>query len=65
MVYDYNTLTASNMTDDNCADYDFITRPVEEPTTETRIVSFMRFFTMILEFFRRLFSGNFDFSDLF
>lgn len=65
MVYDYNTLTASNMTEDNCADYDFITRPVEEPTTETRVVSFMRFFTMILEFFRRLFSGNFDFSDLF
>ena len=65
MVFDYNTMTASNMTADNCADYDFINKSVEEPTTETRVVSFMRFFTMILEFFTRLFSGNFDFSDLF
>lgn len=65
MVFDYNTMTASNMTADNCADYDFINKSVEEPTTETRVVSFMRFFAMILEFFTRLFSGNFDFSDLF
>lgn len=65
MVFDYNTMTASNMTADNCADYDFIHRSVEEPTTETRVVSFMRFLTMIMEFFKRIFSGNFDFSDLF
>lgn len=65
MVFDYNTMTASNMTADNCADYEFIHKSVEEPTTETRVVSFMRFFTIILEFFTRLFSGNFDFSDLF
>ena len=65
MVFDYNTMTASNMTADNCADYDFIHRSVEEPTTETRVVSFMRFLTMIMEFLKRIFSGNFDFSDLF
>ena len=70
LVYDYNennydTGVMTNMTEDNCADYDFITRPVEEPTTETRVVSFMRFFTMILEFFTKLFNGTLDFGNLF
>ncbi len=65
MVYDYDTDTASNMTEDNCADYEWITRPIEEPTTETRLVSFMRFFTMILEFFTKLFKGELDFGNLF
>ena len=64
-VFDYNTLTMSPMTEDNCAEYDFITRPVEEPTTETRVVSFMRFFTLILNFFKNLFNGTFSFSNLF
>ena len=64
MVFDYNTLKASNMTEDNCADYEFLTRPEEKPTTETRLVSFMRFFTMILEFFTKLFNGTLDFSKL-
>ena len=58
MVFDYDTLTATRMTEDNCADYEWITSPVEEPTTETRIVSFMRFFTMILNFLTRLFNGE-------
>ena len=58
MVFDYNTLTATTMTEDNCADYEWITRPVDEPTTETRLVALMRFFTMILNFFTRLFNGE-------
>ena len=65
MVYDYDTKTASAMTEDNCADYDWITKPVDEPTTETRLVSFMKFFTMLLNFFTKLFSGEFSFSELF
>jgi len=64
MVYDYDTQKASNMTEDNCAEYDFITGPVENPTTETRLVSFMRFFTLLLEFFTKLFNGTLDFSNL-
>ena len=64
MVYDYDTATASNMTEDNCADYEWITRPVEKPTTETRLVAFMRFFTMILNFITKLFKGELDFSNL-
>lgn len=64
MVYDYGTLKASVMTEDNCADYDFITRPVEKPTTETRMSAFMRFFTMILNFITKFFKGELDFSNL-
>lgn len=63
-IYDYGTDTATAMTEDNCGDYDFITRSVEKPTTETRLVSFMRFFTMIIEFFKNIFKGNFDFSGI-
>ena len=58
LVYDYDTKTMSNMTEENCADYEWITRPVEEPTTATRISAFMRFFTMILNFLTRLFNGE-------
>ena len=65
MVFDYETLTASKMTEDNCADYEWITRPVEEPTTATRMSAFMRFFTMILNFFTKLLNGEFSFSDIF
>ncbi len=63
-VFDYNTKTMTAMTEDNCAEYDFITKPVEEPTTETRLVSFMRFFTMIIEFITKLLNGTLDFSNL-
>ena len=44
--------------------YDFITRPVEKPTTETRLVSFMRFLTMIINLITKLFKGELDFSNL-
>ena len=63
-VFDYNTKTMTAMTEDNCAEYDFITKPVEEPTTETRLGSFMRFFTLILNFLTKLFKGELDFSNL-
>ena len=65
LVYDYDTDTASNMTEENSADYEWMTRPIEESTTETKLVSFMRFFTMILNFFTKLFKGELDFGNLF
>ncbi|MBR5826639.1 MAG: hypothetical protein IKY78_06105 [Clostridia bacterium] len=64
MVFDYETMKLSKMTEDNCADYEWITRPVEEPTTATRLGAFMRFFTLILNFFTKLFNGTLDFSNL-
>ena len=56
MVFDYDTLTATRMTEDNCADYEWISRPVEEPTTQTRVFSFIRFFIMIINFLTKLFN---------
>ena len=53
------------MTTDNCADYEWISLPEEKPTTETRLASFMRFFTMILNFLTKLFRGELDFGNLF
>lgn len=64
MVYDFGTDTVTAMTEENCEDYDFITRPVKKPTTETRLVSFMRFLTMIINLITMLFKGELDFSNL-
>ena len=65
MMFDEFTETWSPMTEDNCADLDFMTRAETEPTTATRLASLMRFFTMILNFFTKLFNGELDFSNLF
>lgn len=63
-VYDYETATMTEMTENNCADYDFITRPVEKPTTQTILASFMKFFTMIINFITKLLKGELDFSNI-
>ncbi len=65
MVFDYETMKASKMTEENCENYEWFTRPVEEPTTATRLGAFMRFFTLILNFFTKLFNGTLDFSNIF
>ena len=65
MVFSYDTLTCTVMTEENCADYEFMTRSTEEPTTQTRVNAFVRFFKMIIDFFKQLFKGNLDFSGLF
>ncbi len=64
MMYDNETNTYSPMTEENCGDLEFMTRPTEKPTTETRLVSFMRFFTMLLNFFTKFLKGELDFSSL-
>ncbi len=46
------------MTAENCADYQWISLPVEKPTTQTRLASFIRFFAMIFNFLARLFKGE-------
>jgi hypothetical protein len=46
------------MTAENCADYQWISLPVEKPTTQTRLASFIRFFAMIFNFLSRLFKGE-------
>ena len=63
MVFDYETLTSSTMTEDNCADYEWITRPVEEPTTESIFVAAMRWFTMIFKIIGMLLRGEISFGE--
>lgn len=63
-IYDAETNSVIPMTQEQCGDLSFITLPVEEPTTETRLVSFMRFFTMIIEFLTKLIKGELDFGTL-
>ena len=65
MVFSYDTGTYTVMTEENAVDYEFMTRSVEEPTTETRVISFVRFFTMIINFFTKLFKGELDLGNLF
>ena len=64
-IYDYETNTISPMTAENDKVLDFMTKPEENPTTETRLVSFMRFFTMIMDFFTKLFKGELVLGNLF
>ena len=52
------------MTEENCADYEWISLPEENPTTETRLVALMRFLTMIINLFKNLLNGDLDFSNL-
>lgn len=52
------------LTKENCADYEWISAPTEEPTVATRLVSFMRFFTMLLNLFTKILNGDFSFSDI-
>lgn len=64
MMYDFDTNTYAPLTAENDCELEFMTRPTENPTTETRLVSFMRFFTMILNFLTKLFNGKLDFSGI-
>ena len=63
MVYDYNTAKASVMTADNSAEYEWITRPVEEPTTESIFVAAMRWITMLFKVIGMLLKGEISFGE--
>ncbi len=51
-----------NMTEENMAGFDWMSTAEEKPTTSTKLASLMRFFTTILEFFKRLFKGEISFG---
>ena len=63
MMFDYNTMKATNMTEDNCADYEWITEPVEEPSTESIFVAAMRWFTMLFKVIGMLLRGEISFGE--
>lgn len=58
MVYDEYKGTWTKMTEDNCADFDFISAVEKEPTTETRLAAGIRFLTMLFKFIAMLFKGE-------
>ncbi len=53
-VNDYATKTVSEMTEENCADLDFIGLPEETPSTVTKIMSLIRLVTVILRLLTQL-----------
>ncbi len=48
------------MNEDNCADYEWLSTPEENPTTQTRLAALLRFFRMLFEVLTKLFSGELD-----
>ena len=46
------------MTEDNCADYEFMNVVTEKTTLQTRLASLMRFITMLLQLFVKLINGE-------
>lgn len=51
-----------NMTEENCADGEWLNVIEQEPTKETMLASLMRFFTAIFKFIAEFFKGNLDFD---
>ncbi len=64
MMYDEINDTWSEMTEDNCEDYDFIVEVETEPTLATKLAAGLRFLTMIFNFIAKLFSGEISFDAL-
>ena len=64
MMYNEADDTWSEMTEDNCADYDFISEVETEPTIATKLVAGLRFLTMIFKLLAKLFSGEISFDAL-
>ncbi|MBQ3136451.1 MAG: hypothetical protein IJB74_03110 [Clostridia bacterium] len=52
------------MTAENCEDYDWYSVAEKKPTTETILVSMMRWFKMILEIITKLLRGELSFGDI-
>lgn len=57
-VNDYETLTVTEMTEENCADIDFISSAEKNPTLQTKLASLMKWFTVIINFISKLFKGE-------
>lgn len=65
MIYDYETEVATEMTEDNCGDLEFMSISEEKPTTVSILTAFFRFMSMLINIFRSIFNGSFDIGNLF
>lgn len=64
MVYSYETGKLATMTEENAVDYEFMDIPEENPTIKTIFAAFTRFWKMVFDMIKRIFSGNFDMGSL-
>ncbi len=55
---DKNEITWAPMTEENCGDYEWYSIAPEKPTTESMLVSMMRWFRMIFELLTKLLRGE-------
>ena len=63
-IADEYSRTWAPMTEENCASYDWIYTPVEEPTEETIAISFIRWITVIFNLIAGLFKGEIKFESI-
>ena len=62
-MYDIETATWTKMTEDNCdVELEFMTRAEKEPDIMTKLVSGLRFLTMIFKMLARVISGEVSFE---
>jgi len=57
-VNSYDTKAVEDMTEENCADLEFVSRAEEKPDMMTKLASLLRFVTMIFKFITMLISGK-------
>lgn len=65
MIFDAETRIAVEMTEDNCADLEFLSIAEENPTILTAFNSFVEFYKMLFSLILKLFSGELDIGSLF
>ncbi len=58
IMYDEFTKKWTPMTEDNCADFEFMSQVTEKPTLTTRLTALMRFLSSLFKFFTKLISGE-------
>lgn len=58
IMYNEFTKEWAPMTEDNCADFDFMSAPTQEPTLESRLLSLLRFITSIFKLLAKLLTGG-------
>ncbi len=58
-INDYDAMTVEDMTEENCADLEFINRAEEKPDLMTKLASLMRFITMFFKVITMLIRGSF------
>lgn len=64
MIYDYNTGKMSELTEDNCADLEFIHKAPQKSNPFSILTAFFEFISMLIDVLSSIFDGSFDFGSL-